>query len=68
MDGMFAKTNIVVLILFGFFCGYIALILGVVGLFTCQDPRARQNALIVTIISGILSALGTIGYYSGLRP
>jgi uncharacterized membrane protein len=60
MDGMFGKTNMVVLILFGFCCGYIALILGIVGLITCQDPRAKQNALIVTIIAGILSAIGTV--------
>ena len=32
LDAMFANTNIVILILFGFCCGYIALILGIVGL------------------------------------
>ena len=60
MDGLFAKTNIVLLILFGFCCGYIALILGIVGLVTCKDPRAKQNAMIVTVISAIMSVLGTI--------
>jgi hypothetical protein len=59
LDGMFAKTNIVLLILFGFCCGYIALILGIVGLVACQDPRAKQNALIVTIISGIMAIVHT---------
>jgi hypothetical protein len=61
MDGMFANTNIVLLILFGFCCGYIALILGIVGLVTCKDPRAKNNALIVTIISAIMAAVHTIG-------
>jgi hypothetical protein len=58
MDGMFAKTNIVVLIIFAFCCNGIALILGIVGLLTCKDPRAKQNAMITTIIGGIVTALG----------
>jgi hypothetical protein len=58
MDGLFAKTNIVLLILFGFCCNGIALILGIVGLITCKDPRAKQNALIVTIIGAVISVLG----------
>ncbi len=61
LDGMFAKTHIVLLILFGFCCGGIALILGIVGLVACQDPRAKQNALIVTIISGIMALAQTAG-------
>jgi len=60
MDAMFANTNIVVLILFGFCCGGIALILGIVGLAVCKDEKARQNAMIVTIISGALTAIGTV--------
>lgn len=60
MDGMFAKTNIILLVLFGFCCGYIALILGIVGLVVCQDPRAKQNALIVTIISAIMAVVHTV--------
>jgi hypothetical protein len=40
LDGMFAKTHIVVLILFAFCCNGIALILGIVGLLACKDPRA----------------------------
>ena len=56
LDGVFAKTNIVILVLFGVCCGIIALIFGIVGLIACNDPRAKQNALIVTIISGIVTA------------
>jgi hypothetical protein len=58
---MFANTNIVLLIIFGFCCGYIALILGIVGLIACKDPKAKQNALIVTVISGIMAAIWTVG-------
>jgi hypothetical protein len=59
MDGMFANTNIVMLILFGFCCGYISLTLGIVGLCVCKNEKARTNAMIVTIIAGIMSVLGT---------
>ena len=61
IDGMFANTNIVVLILFGFCCNGIALILGIVGLITCKDEVAKRNALIVTIIGGIITAVGVVG-------
>jgi hypothetical protein len=60
LDGTFANTHIVTLVLFSFCCGGIALILGIIGLCVCKDPRARQNALIVTIISGVFTVLGTI--------
>jgi hypothetical protein len=68
LDGMFAKTNIVILIIFGLCCNGIALILGVVGLLACKDPRAKQNALIVTIIGGIITALGVIAQVGGYLP
>jgi hypothetical protein len=58
LDGMFAKTNIVVLIIFSFCCNGIALILGIIGLVVCKDPRAKQNALITTIIGGIMTLVG----------
>jgi hypothetical protein len=58
MDGMFGNTNIVMLILFGFCCGGIALILGIVGLATCKDPKARTNAMIVTILGAVSTAIG----------
>jgi hypothetical protein len=66
LDAMFANTNIVLLVLFGLCCNGIALILGVVGLITCKDPKAKQNAMIVTIIGGIITALGLIAQFSGL--
>jgi hypothetical protein len=60
IDGMFANTHIVMLVLFSCLCGGIALIFGVVGLIACRDAKARQNALIVTIISGLIVALGIL--------
>jgi hypothetical protein len=57
---MFANTNIVLLILFGFCCNGIALILGIVGLIVCKDELAKRNAMIVTIIGGIITVLGGI--------
>jgi hypothetical protein len=61
LDGLFANTHIIFIILFAFCCNYIALILGIVGLITCTDPRAKQNALIVTIIAAIVALSGTVG-------
>ena len=65
IDGLFAKTNIIVLLLFGFCCGNIALILGIVGLVACKDPRAKQNALIVTIIAAICGIGQIIAVFYG---
>jgi hypothetical protein len=61
MDGFFLNTNMFVLVLFGFCCGFIALIVGIVGLAVCKDPDAKQRAMVVTIISGIMVVLGVIG-------
>jgi hypothetical protein len=60
IDGLFANTNIVVLILFSCLCNGIALILGIVGLVTCKDPTAKKNAMIVTIAGAIFAALFVI--------
>jgi len=57
LDGMFAKTNIVILVLFGICCGGVALILGIVGLVTCKDPRAKRNAMIVVITNVVAIAI-----------
>jgi hypothetical protein len=57
MDAFFGNTNIVLLILLAVCCNGIALILGIIGLLTCKDPDAKNRALIVTIIGGIITAL-----------
>ncbi len=44
-----------------FCCSYIGLILGIVGLVTCKDPKAKQNATITTILSAVFAVLGTVG-------
>ena len=61
MDAFFGNTNIVLLILLAVCCNGIALILGIIGLLTCKDPDAKNRALIVTIIGGIITVLGIIG-------
>jgi hypothetical protein len=61
LDKTFHDTNIVVLILFALCCNGIALVLGVIGLITCKDETAKKNALIVTIIGGIITALAVVG-------
>lgn len=71
LDGMFANTSMVALILFGLCCGEISLILGIIGLAMCEDETARKNAMIVTIISAvrfvIVAAIVAIQIASG-RP
>jgi len=60
MDGFFGNTNIVVLVIFGFCCSGIALILGIIGLVTCKDPKAKSNATIVCVIGGIMVVVWTV--------
>lgn len=65
LDNMFANTNIVVLILFACCCGIIAFILALVAFLTAKDPKAKSNAMIVMIVSGILSVIGIIAQVVG---
>jgi len=60
LDGMFANTHVVVFVLFACLCNGIALILGIIGLIVCKDPTARQNALITTIIAGLITAVAVV--------
>lgn len=66
LDKMFRDTNIVILVLFGLCCNGIALILGIIGLVTAKDPKAKSNATIVTIIGGIMTVVGTGVRFSGI--
>jgi hypothetical protein len=66
MDGFFLNTNMVILVLFGICCNGIALILGIIGLAVCKDPDAKQRAMIVTIIGGIITVLGIVGRIASL--
>ena len=47
-----------VLVLFAFCCGGIALVLGIVGVVLCKDPVAKKNAILVLILSIISSLIG----------
>jgi hypothetical protein len=61
MDAFLGNTNIVLLVILALCCNGIALILGIIGPITCKDPVAKNHALIVTIIGGIITVLGIIG-------
>jgi hypothetical protein len=58
LDGFFANTNIILLIILAICCNPLALILSAIGYFTGKDPRAKQNALVVLIVSVVLFFLG----------
>jgi hypothetical protein len=58
LDKTFRDTNIVVLVLFGFCCGIIALALSLVCLLTAKDEKAKSNAMIVVIVSGLMTVIG----------
>jgi uncharacterized membrane protein len=60
-EGFFANYGIVLAVV-GFCCNvcFIFTILGIVGLVTFKDPKAKQNALIVTIASAVGSVIGII--------
>ena len=61
IEQQFKNTNIVLLVIFSVCCSLIALVFGILGLAMSKDPEAKQKALVVTIIAGIMVVLGTIG-------
>jgi hypothetical protein len=63
LEGFFANTNIIVLALLSFFCNccWIFTILGIIGLVTFKHPQAKQNAMIVTIVSVISFVIQVVG-------
>ena len=65
LDGMYRDTNIVVLILFGCCCGIIAFVLSLVAYITAKDSKAKSNAMIVLIISGVMVVLNIIAAVTG---
>ena len=62
LDSLFAKTNVVVLVLFGICCGQIAFILSLICMVTAKDPVAKKNATITLIASVILHVVLVIFY------
>jgi hypothetical protein len=61
LDGFFLNTHLVLLILVAFCCALIGLPLGIAGLVACKNPAAKQNAMIMTIISGALWGISIVG-------
>jgi hypothetical protein len=60
IDQQFLNTPLVGLIVFSVCCGNIALIFSIIGVAMCKDPKARQNAIMVLVISIIVSVIGFI--------
>ncbi len=66
LDGMYANTNIVVLVLFGLCCGIIAFVLSLVCYLTAKDPKAKSNAMIVMAIGFAMFVVGIILNVAGV--
>jgi len=58
LDRQFLDTNIVVLVIFSLCCNGIAFAIGLAGVIACQDPDAKQKAMITMIVGGVITALG----------
>ncbi len=61
LDKMFRDTNTVLLVVFGICCSWIAAILGLVGMLTAKDPKAKKNATLVLIIGAVAGVVYTGG-------
>lgn len=59
LDKTFRDTNTVILVIFGICCTWIAAILGLVGMLTAKDPKAKKNATLVLIIGAVVGVLWT---------
>jgi hypothetical protein len=57
MDKFFLDSHIALFIILALCCNPVALILGILGLVLCKHPDAKQRALILTIVSGVLFAI-----------
>ena len=75
LDKLFRDTNVVILVIFGICCNWIAAILGLIGMLTGKDEKAKSNARL-TLIVGVVSlavwlilnfALGGMALLQGRR-
>jgi hypothetical protein len=60
LDKMYMDTAFPLLIIFGFCCGGIALILSVIALATAKQPEAKSRATTVAIIGGAMTVIGIV--------
>ncbi len=60
LDKMYMDTSFPLLIIFGFCCGGIALILSVIALATAKQPEAKSRATTVAIIGGAMIVIGIV--------
>jgi uncharacterized membrane protein len=70
LDKLFRDTNVVILVIFGICCSLIAVILGLIGMLTAKDPKAKSNATLTLIVGGVVMAvsivLNVMGVFAGL--
>ncbi|MFO0956714.1 MAG: hypothetical protein U0800_04505 [Isosphaeraceae bacterium] len=67
LDKTFGNTNIIVLVLFSFCCGWVALIFGILGLAMCKEPLAKRNATIVTGIAAVMIVANLVYYFTMMQ-
>ncbi len=60
LDKMYMDTAFPLLLIFGFCCGGIALIVSVIALATAKQPEAKSRATTVAIIAGAVMVLGIL--------
>jgi uncharacterized membrane protein len=70
LDKLFRDTNVVILVIFGLCCSLIAVILGLIGMLTAKDSKAKSNATLTLIVGGVSMALGVVlnvmGVFAGM--
>lgn len=60
LDKTFRDTNVVILVIFGACCALIGLPLGLIGMLTAKDEKAKSNAKLVVIVSGVMWAISIV--------
>jgi Na+/pantothenate symporter len=65
LDKYFAD-NFIIALLISFCCATVGLILNIVGVITCKDPKAKSNATVCLIVSILFHVIGLGAQFGGL--
>jgi len=72
IDRQFANTSILIVVVAACFCQPLMLIFAIIGLCLCKTPKAKRNALIITVLSAVLMTaylvLGIVSALSNANP
>lgn len=60
LDRQFSQTSLFVLVLAGLCCAGPAFIFGVFGSLLCTDPKAKKNAIVMTVVSGSMTIAAVV--------